>query len=551
MNHPQPKGPRLELHGPGLPEQVYEFNGADLQIGRAPGLEVCLDDARVSRHHARVEHRADGSSFIVDLDSKSSTKLDGRKLAPFQAVPLRDGSRIQIVEYELIFRDSRVALPDKAEDGATVLETLDDLSSSHLARCSSYPVEALEAILELNRALGGGAELEEVLGRALDGLMTVFPAVERGFILIAEPQGRPRVRAARNRRGPAQPPVPSRTILEHVVQQGKAVLIRDTAIDPRFKGAKSVISTVRTALCVPLLGHDGEPLGMVQLDRSAGKGGFKPGDLDLLAALAVPVGVAVENHQLLKERASWAAAREMQVALLPRGRPEITGYSFWECYRPSLEVGGDLYDYIAVEPPGVGAEARARWAVTIGDVAGKGMPAALLAASIRPEIRHLVRIGVAPEEVLARVNRHIFDAEFNGRFVTMALTQLDARSHRMTVVNAGHMEPLVRRAGGAIEPVVCDGVRLPLGVAPRAVYRPVTISLQPGDLVVLYTDGVTDAMDGDDQPFGEQRLRQTLAGAIPGAAAAGEAIRAAVRDHSTGRTQFDDITIVCFGRLRD
>jgi phosphoserine phosphatase RsbU/P len=188
--------------------------------------------------------------------------------------------------------------------------------------------------------------------------------------------------------------------------------------------------------------------------------------------------------------------------------------------------------------------------VTIGDVAGKGMPAALLAASIRPEIRHLVRIGVAPEEVLARVNRHVFDAEFDGRFVTMALTQLDAHSHRITVVNAGHPEPLVRRASGAIEPVICEGSGPPLGVDPRAVYRPVTISLKPADLVVLYTDGVTDARDADDRPFGEQRLRQTLAGALPRAAVAGEAIWAAVRAHFTGRTQFDDVTIVCFGRHR-
>ena len=118
--------------------------------------------------------------------------------------------------------------------------------------------------------------------------------------------------------------------------------------------AKSVVSTFRTALCVPLPGHDGRPVGMVQLDRRTGKKGFKAGDLDLLAALAVPVGVAVENHWLLKERASWAAAREIQLSLLPRDRPEVPGYAFWECYLPTLEVGGDLYDYIKVEPADVG-----------------------------------------------------------------------------------------------------------------------------------------------------------------------------------------------------
>jgi sigma-B regulation protein RsbU (phosphoserine phosphatase) len=548
MSNPLLLAPTLELFRAGRLERVYEFKGADLHLGRAPGLDICLDDTRVSRHHARLEHRADGSSCIVDLDSKSSTKLNGRKLAPFQAAPLRDGSRIKIVDFELIFREHKVAVRNKAEDGATVMETIDDLSSSHLARRSPDPGEALEAILEINRALGGGADLNEMLGRALEGLMTIFPTAERGFILTAEP-GRPRIRAVRHRCSPAQTPVLSRTILDHVLHQGTAVLIKDTTIDPRFKGAKSVIFNVSTAMCVPLLGHDGERLGMVQLDRSTAKRGFKARDLDLLATLAVPIGTAVENHRLLKERLSWAAAREIQLALLPRGRPEIPGYAFWECYRPSLEVGGDLYDYIAVEQSGVAGERHVPWAVTIGDVAGKGMPAALLAASICPEIRHLVRIGVVPEEVLTRVNRHISKAQVDGRFVTLALTQLDSRSHRMTVVNAGHMEPLVRRASGEIEAIVSEGEGPPLGVEPQAVYLPTTISLQPGDVVVLYTDGVTDAMDDESEPFGEERLRQTLAAAPPEAAAAGEAILAAVRNHATGPTQFDDITIICFGRL--
>jgi serine phosphatase RsbU (regulator of sigma subunit) len=150
---------------------------------------------------------------------------------------------------------------------------------------------------------------------------------------------------------------------------------------------------------------------------------------------------------------------------------------------------------------------------------------------------------------MARVNRHILKTDFKGRFVTMALVQLDAHSHRMTVVNAGHTEPLVRRAGGAIEPVVSKAGGMPLGVDAQTVYRPVIVSLQPGDLVALYTDGVTDARNSDDDSFGDVRLRETLAAAPRGPAAAGEAILASVRDHAAGPTQFDDITIICFGRL--
>jgi sigma-B regulation protein RsbU (phosphoserine phosphatase) len=258
--------------------------------------------------------------------------------------------------------------------------------------------------------------------------------------------------------------------------------------------------------------------------------------------------VAVENHQLLKERASWAAASEIQLALLPHGRPKIAGYAFWECYRPTLEVGGDLYDYIAVEPSDPGKEGPARWSVTVGDVAGKGMAAALVVAGLCPEIRHSVRAGAGPAEVLAGVNRRLCDQGVGGRFVTMAIADIDAGSHVMTVANAGHMDPLVRRATGAVEAVGRSGAGLPLGVSAEAVYRPVPVALEPGDLVVLYTDGVNESLNLDRQPFGEARIKEVLGATTGGVAAAGEAILAAVRDHSASRSQFDDITIVCFQR---
>ena len=136
------------------------------------------------------------------------------------------------------------------------------------------------------------------------------------------------------------------------MQLGKAVLIRDSTSDPRFNGTESMLFAVRTALCVPLLGHNGQPLGMIQLDRLAGKRGFKLADLELLAAVSTPIGIFVENDRLRKERSSWAAARKIQTGLLPRGSPMVPGYTFWECYKPSQEVGGDIYDYIRVERAG-------------------------------------------------------------------------------------------------------------------------------------------------------------------------------------------------------
>ena len=235
---------------------------------------------------------------------------------------------------------------------------------------------------------------------------------------------------------------------------------------------------------------------------------------------------------------------------MPKWQPKIPGYTFWECYRPALEVGGDLYDYIQVESPeidGPGGE-LARWAVTIGDVAGKGMPAALMMAGICPELRYLIRQGVAPDEVLKRVNSRHYDNGIENRYITLILLEIDPRSHVLTMSNAGHPPALIRRADGSIEEIGHEDSGMPLGIGPEEIYRSVSAGLEPGDVVVLYSDGATDALDQKGQTFGHDRFLRALAEAPHGAAAVGEFLLAAVREFASGRSQFDDITIVCFGR---
>jgi len=550
MANPHSLVPTLELVKPGRPGRFFPIKGEDLHIGRVPGFDVYLSDGKVSRNHARIERRSDGSCHLVDLGSHNGTYLDGKILSPFQPAPLHEGSRIRVVEFELVFHNHEVQLCEDVAGGSSVVGAISDLSSSHLAARSARPGETLQAVLEVNRALGGGADLDEVIGRALDGLITAFPRAGCGFILTSEPDGTLSTRAIRDRHGSVRPPTLSRTVLRMVLQEGKAVRIADMAADERFKDAPSLIDAgVLSALCVPLTDHEGRSIGLIQLESRSRTGGFAAEDLDQLAALAVPVGVAVENHQLLKERASWAAARLIQTALLPRRRPEAPGYAFWDYYRPAEEVGGDLYDYISIRPDVALAGADwTRWAVSVGDVAGKGMCAALMMASICPEVRHLARAGVDPHEVLARVNRHVYDAEVEGRFVTLALAELDTRGHRMRVFNAGHTDPIVRRAGGRVDVVGRVGSGPPLGAAPDSAYGADKVTLGPGDVVILYTDGVTEAMDRDGRMFGEEGLLRTVAGAPEGVAQLGEAIVAAVRRHAVGRPQFDDITLVCFGR---
>ncbi len=336
-----------------------------------------------------------------------------------------------------------------------------------------------------------------------------------------------------------------------MLEEGKALRIADVAQDKRFNSKDSILPHMRSVLCAPLLSSQGHPLGMAQLSRDAKGGSFTEADLDLLGALATPIGMAVENHRMQTSRASAEAAGQIQRALLPSTRPTMPGYEFWDCYRPgvSRKLAATLYDYIRDEQPNGENEAPARWAVALGDVAGKGMPAALLMASFCPELRHQTRAGVAPEEILARVNRHIFQADIAGRFLTLALVLIGPAPEPLTLVNAGHEAPLVRRADGAIEAVGGDAGGMVLGAEPASSYRPATFTLAPGDVCVMYSDGVTDALNRAGEGFGPDRLRKAIAEAPQGAAAVGEAVLAAVREHSSGRAQFDDITLVCFGRV--
>lgn len=539
--------PRLELISEDGPPRTIPIVGGVIQIGRDPTVDVRFDEIHISRQHARIERHADGAYYLVDTSRHQATFLNGRRMRDTRPMRLRDGDKIRVGEHQMVFRCESQVLPVERETGATVLETLSDLSSFHLAGRARRPAETLAAVLNVNRSLGGGGELDEVLDRALGSLMELFPHTECGVIVTAEPDGHLPVRAIRHRAGPPPKLTLSRTILHQVVRQGEAVLIRDVATDERYKERESIAALFRTALCVPLPGTDGKPVGMVQLGALEDRGAaFTSEDLELLAALALPMAATVENDRLLGERAHWAAAREIQRALLPRERPEIPGYSFWECYRPALEVGGDSYDYIRTTPDG--RDEDACWVIGVGDVSGKGVPAALLSAAVCPEVRHAVRGGASPAEALTLVNRHVYDGGLETRFVTMILAELDPKQHRLTLANAGHERPLLRRANGTVECLELPGSGLPLGVVADTVYAPTTLSLEPGDLLVLHSDGLNDAWDSQRKRFGPEQVVRTLSQGPASATLAGEALLEAVMRHADGVAPFDDLTMVCLGR---
>ena len=543
MADPQQVAPTLELISPVLPGRLFELNKDLVRIGRDPGSDINLGRKDVSWLHAWVFRRPDGF-YVEDRESRNKTYLDGVRLTPKVPTRLQDGARIKICDNILIFRRQAVRVEGR-EGGSTILGTLANLSSIDVVSSVGKPDDVLRAVLEINRNLGGTIELNESLGKTLDTLFAIFREAESGFIVTKEVDGELSPRAIRHRDGDPDPLTLSQTALDHVMTRGQGLLSADhQPLDP-----DDLSSVSRMILSVPMLDRAGQPIGIIQLVSRPGKAGFRPDGLDLLAAVAVPIAVTVENNRLLRAQAEWAAAGEIQRALLPRRRPGSDSYDSWEHYEPAQEVGGDYYDYIPIRPPDVGAgDTWTRWAVAVGDVVGKGMPAALLMSSLSSEVRHHVRIEPDPGRVVQRLNRHFFDAEIFDRFITFLLVVVDAEGHRITVVNAGHPAPFVRRASGRIEAIGEEEAGPPLGVLPDHDYVALSTDLDPGDVVVLFTDGVTDATDAKHRQFGVDALRRTLAQAPSAVPDIGEAILRAVRVHASARPQVDDIALVCFGR---
>ena len=492
--------------------------------------------------------RKDGGFHIEDLQSTNGTRVSNRNLTEIRR--LEDGNHIEFGDTVLVFTES-----DEA-----ILKTLD--ASSHTAPqiIRVHPAEKLKAILDIARELGGTIDVDGVLRKVLDALFRILPQAERGFILLKGDQANPLIlRASKFREPNAISPIFSRTIFNHVTNEGQAVLCEDIRADDRFGDRPSVKeSQIRTIMCVPIWDREQHAIGVLQVDTRDEEGRFDEDNLELMVAVAGPVSVAIQNaglHMIAVRQADMEReahdARAVQLAIIPEKKPLLPGYEFWHFYEPARSVGGDYFDYRPIprsEPPF--DEPSDRWAIAIGDVSGKGMPAALLMARLSSEVRLLIQTEPDPARVVDRLNRDLCVSRTDERFITFLLVLLDGERHELTVVNAGHMGPMIRRSDGRIEVIGEEEAGPPLGIMEQQVYKAVSTSMSPGDVVVLYTDGVNEALDNEERLFGIELLKQTVATSPSEVGKVGESILDAVRRHVGGRTQSDDITLLCFGRTQ-
>jgi sigma-B regulation protein RsbU (phosphoserine phosphatase) len=235
-------------------------------------------------------------------------------------------------------------------------------------------------------------------------------------------------------------------------------------------------------------------------------------------------------------------AREVQRGFLPLRLPEVPGYEFFAYYESAYEIGGDYYDFIPLP--------RQRLAVLLGDVAGKGVVAALLMAKLSADARFCVLTEPDPAAAVTRLNSLMAQSGLADRFVTLVAAILDPASHTVTLVNAGHPSPLIyRRAARIVEEAIGNDVTgLPLGVQDDSVYASCQIHLEPGDSILAFTDGVTEAMDVNNLPLQTKGIHAAVQGKAHSPRALGERVVKVVKQFAAGSSQHDDIALVGFGR---
>lgn len=555
----------LKSPGGASPGETIPLDGDMLVIGRdADTCQIVIPHHAVSRKHAQIS-RNQGQFFIEDLRSRNHTFVNNKEVTV--RTPLRADDRIKICDFMFRFHDERTRnppplppdLPEEEEDdpgGMTTIEATQNKVSAQ-AFLELAPTDRLRALLEISTSLSRTLELNPLLEQIAKTLFDVFKQADRCFIILLEENGRPVSRVTKSRRAGAEDTRFSKTIVKKSIDTLQSYLSEDASSDAALGPAASIAEfKIRSVMCVPLATAEGRPLGALQLDTQERAKKFKEEDLNLLTIVANLASVAVEKaklHQEMldreKERKEIELARAVQLGFLPQSGPAIDGYEFFSFYSPAQMIGGDYYDFIPLPDN--------RLAVVLGDVAGKGVPAALLVAKLSSEVRFCMLTEQDPARAVALLNDQMIRGGLGDRFVTLAAVILDTATHRVTVVNAGHMPPILYRASRNefSESISNDATGLPLGTMPGWEYEAVSLFLEPGDTLTLFTDGVTDAMSPAGSLFGEEAVYTALTVDDPTNAdghrprRAGDRLVQAVRRHASGRAQNDDIAVVCFGRI--
>jgi serine phosphatase RsbU (regulator of sigma subunit) len=482
----------------------------ELVIGRSRACDLSIQDRFLSRRHARLYREGD-SWLIEDLGSRNGTFVNDRRIEGPEAVRPGDVLTMSASRLELLgepsgddsastgFR-SRPAT-DVLRLGAAPPSAREGLDEAELRRYA----DRLAIVNEVHHALAGPITLDELLELILDRIFEHLQP-EHGAIFLKKERGGFERAAGRSVAGAAGELVCSERLVEEVALKGMAALVLDAQTDRRFADATSMLNAgVRSLIAAPLLDPKGA-LGFMVLSSNAALREFSDEDLDLLVTLASVAAMRIRNVALAegaaeRQRLEWELkqARRIQVGLFPQELPELPGYEIYAGNVPSRGVSGDYYEVIERAE---GTEC----VLLVADVSGKGMSASLLTGYLEALASVPIEAGLAPHEVFNRISGPLCRRTPPDRFATVMMVALRPRTGELLWANAGHDPALLVRHDGGRQWLEPTG--LPLGLIEGAAYTTRETALGPGDLLVLYTDGYTEALSPESEEFGSNRLAE-------------------------------------------
>ena len=539
----------------------YELKQFPAKIGRHPDCQVKVDPSvgAVSRNHAQIVKDGD-QYFIQDLESANGTFLHGQQVARGQkhTTPLKHGDGIKLgpVKFRFEIDDDAEQTFFESSSGIDIVDGITDTimgsaMASGFGAFQTKPEEKLKGILKINQALAGQVDPAVIAPRIIDTLFDIFPQADRGSILTKLPGSERLVPIAQKKRDDNDDESVrlSRTLITKVLEQKSGILSADAANDDRFSASESMSNlTIRSMMCVPLLDLQGKPFGIINLDTQNPAKRFNDEDLELLLAVATQAATAWENQRLIenfmenkKREEEMRIAMQVQKSLLPETLPEVPGYKFYASYDAAQAVGGDYFDCFPI--------GEHKICFSFGDVAGKGVPGALIMSRISSVVQNTMSFTDDVAVAIRRINNHMCHNMVAGRFVTFTLGVIDLRTHRLTLCNAGHYAVAVRKPNGQLEDIGNDQIGIPVGIMDDYDYDVVEYNISPGEIFLLRTDGVDEAMAPDSKLYSTEKVKEFLANTSGSPSDIGLALLADVRRHANGRPQNDDIAIMVFGRL--
>ena len=538
--------------------EQFPLNRLRTTIGRSARSDLCIPDAFASRLHAEV--RKEGDSFwLQDLGSANGTRYNGNLVTI--PLPLSNGGEIQIGETTIVFQDESredslgLTLIGDSTNALDPSQTISFMGRRNptaeiLETGLSSRTELLGLISKVGVALLSSSGLEDTLYQVAALVFEAVPA-ERCVIMLrdeaAEDGMKIMVARVRGKDDPLAEVRISRTVMDEVLRNGKSVLTSDAQHDPKFASQTMILMGIRSVLAVPLSVDERNIFGMIYADCPTHEATFTEEHLDILTTLASVASIRVENATLLDERIQrermereLELATEIQQRFQPSSPPKLDGYEFQGISFSCYEIGGDYYDFIPVEGN--------KMIVALGDVSGKGTAAALLMSSLHAAIHAQATSNRPLAEMITSVNQYLAENTPANRFVTLFIAELEPATGKFRYINAGHNPPLIGRANGMIEQLSSGG--FPLGILPSAEFEVGETFLGHGEALIVYSDGVSEANNLQEEEFGLDRLTEVIRRNLTSSAAGiRDRVESALSSFTQTAPANDDITLVIVKRV--